>query len=105
MSHVALSKLDASPGRVLLVDDEPALLRAMSRVVVERGYDALLATNAHEAIAMLAAAPDVDVIISDVAMPGMSGIDLLRAVRSYDADVAVVLMTGLPSFHGAAEAV
>ena len=44
-------------------------------------------------------------VVSDITMPGMTGLDLLRAIREYDPDLPVVLLTGRPTVESAAEAI
>jgi EAL domain-containing protein (putative c-di-GMP-specific phosphodiesterase class I) len=90
--------------RVLVVDDEPAMLRALSRLLEEAGHRVLTASNGHDAVRTLTT-NEVDVVVSDVSMPGMNGIELLRAIRAHDPDVPVLLMTGAPSVQSAAQAV
>jgi EAL domain-containing protein (putative c-di-GMP-specific phosphodiesterase class I) len=90
--------------RVLVVDDEPAMLRALSRLLEEAGHRVLTASNGHDAVRTLTS-NEVDVVVSDVSMPGMNGIELLRAIRGHDPDVPVLLMTGAPSVQSAAQAV
>lgn len=95
----------AAGGRsVLVVDDEALLARALGRVLESHGYGVKIVNDgnaAFEAVRQEA----FDVILSDIQMPGMSGIDLLRIVRAYDLDVPVILMTGAPSVDTAMEAV
>lgn len=86
----------ASKGRVLLVDDELVVLRAYGRALTVEGYEVATATDGVIADA-LAAAHTFDVVISDVAMPGMTGLELLRAVRRHDLDVPVIIMSGDPT--------
>ncbi|MCA9631653.1 MAG: EAL domain-containing protein [Myxococcales bacterium] len=90
--------------RVLLVDDEPALLRAHQRVLQGPGVVCDLARDGETATKLLAA-HDYDVIVSDVCMPNMDGVSLLREVRRRDLDVPVILVTASPSVETAVEAV
>ncbi|HKQ68522.1 MAG TPA: EAL domain-containing protein [Polyangiaceae bacterium] len=90
--------------RVLVVDDEAALLRALKKTLTSAGYEVATALNGFEAEGMLAHS-SFDVILSDVTMPGMDGIQLLRTVRRRDLDVPVILLTALPWGETAAEAV
>ncbi|HJZ89112.1 MAG TPA: EAL domain-containing response regulator [Polyangia bacterium] len=92
------------PGRVLLVDDEPLILTAFQRVLGASGYAIETAHDGASALALLQSGP-FDVIISDISMPGMSGVELLGAVREHDLDVPVILMTGLPAVETAIKAV
>jgi EAL domain-containing protein (putative c-di-GMP-specific phosphodiesterase class I)/ActR/RegA family two-component response regulator len=93
-----------APGRILLVDDDPALLRAISRTLARDGRIVQCAEDGPTAIAMIADG-GFDVVVSDISMPGMSGVDLLLAVRRVDLDVPVVLMTGTPDVATAIRAV
>jgi EAL domain-containing protein (putative c-di-GMP-specific phosphodiesterase class I) len=91
-------------GRILVVDDEPALLRDYVRLLEASGYTVVSAPDGKSA-ARLVGERSFDVIISDIAMPGMDGIQLLRAVRERDLDVPVILMTGTPAIETAITAV
>jgi EAL domain-containing protein (putative c-di-GMP-specific phosphodiesterase class I)/ActR/RegA family two-component response regulator len=83
-------------GRVLLADDELALLRVYKRALAESGYAVDLAGDGARAIELVRLS-EYDTIVSDISMPGMDGLELLRAVRQHDLDVPVVLMTGDPA--------
>lgn len=89
--------------KVLIVDDEQAILRAYSRVLVGHGYAVTTAGSGELALEMLEKDP-VDVVVSDLTMPGMTGIDFLREVRKKDPDLPVILMTACPSTESAARA-
>ncbi len=103
----SLAPAAASPvtlkGRVLLVDDEPALLAAFRRVLAAAGHDVQTAGNGKEAMVLLNSA-DFDVIVADLVMPGVDGLQLLRTVRAHDLDVPVVMMTGSPTLETAIQA-
>lgn len=89
---------------VMLVDDDPMLLRGMERILRAANYDVILCRDGSEAL-MVLGRNNLDAIVTDVAMPGFGGVDLLRAVRERDSDVPVVMATGSPSIHSAAAAV
>jgi EAL domain-containing protein (putative c-di-GMP-specific phosphodiesterase class I)/ActR/RegA family two-component response regulator len=91
-------------GRVLLVDDDAALARSFSRVLIQAGFHVDTASDGSVAVEILRG-NDYDVVLSDISMPGMSGIDLLRAVREVDLDLPVLLMTGSPDTETAVRAV
>jgi EAL domain-containing protein (putative c-di-GMP-specific phosphodiesterase class I) len=95
---------ESHPPRILVVDDERLLLDTMARVLREAGYETRTAGNGREAVALLDA-QSFDAIVSDIKMPEMDGIQLLRAVRERDSDVPVVLMTAAPDLATAIEAV
>jgi len=90
-------------GRVLLVDDEPALLRGMERLLKVSGYDVETAEDGGDAVRHLREG-ELDVVISDISMPGTDGVDLLRYSRMVEPDLPVILMTGAPSVETAIKA-
>ncbi|WP_242392441.1 sigma-54-dependent transcriptional regulator [Anaeromyxobacter oryzisoli] len=76
--------------RVLLVDDEPAVLFAMKEVVRTAGHEPVLARSAQEALDRL---EGVDAVVTDFAMPDLDGLALLQAIRERDASMPVILLT------------
>ena len=90
--------------RLLLVDDDEVIRKAYGSSLARHGVIVQTAGNGKEAVECLKTA-SFDVIVSDVLMPEMTGVDLLRAVRARDLDVPVILMTGEPSVRSAAQAV
>nr|WP_320191606.1 HD domain-containing phosphohydrolase [uncultured Desulfobacter sp.] len=77
---------------VLVVDDEKSILKLAKRLVLQEGYDCLVASNGLEAITVMEETV-VDVVITDIAMPEMGGIELTKQIReNYSADV--IMMTG-----------
>jgi len=93
-----------SETRVLLVDDDDAVRNVLRRVLEHRGYRVVPCASGSEALEHLAAG-SYDAMVSDVRMPGMSGLKLLRAVREHDLDLPVILVTGNPDLSSATEAV
>ena len=87
-----------------MVDDDALLLRATTRVLAAAGFEAVPCASAEAALAFLDTHP-VAAVLSDIQMPGMDGIGLLRAVRERDVDVPVLLMTGSPGLTSAIPAV
>lgn len=83
----------AARGRVLLVDDQPELRRLYRRNLTKLGYEVVEASNGRAAIE-LACQEHFDVVISDVRMPDLSGVELLRELYELDPDLPVVLMSG-----------
>ncbi len=90
--------------RVLVVEDDPDIRRILQLFMSERDFAVITAENASAALEALAAAP-VDLILSDVRMPGMSGIELLHHIKARDPDVQLVLMTAYSSVKDAVEAI
>lgn len=76
----------------------------MQRMLRGVGYQVEAFTSAREAIKRVSAG-GVHVVVSDISMPEMSGVELLRTIRAHDADLPVVLVTGLPAIDSATDAV
>ncbi len=89
---------------VLIVDDDVPLRKAVARIARGNGFETIQAGNGHEALAVLAES-EIDVIVSDIEMPGMDGVELLRNIAQEAVDVPVILMTGNPTVETAIEAV
>ena len=88
---------------ILIVDDEQSYRQLLSLVFESDGHSLRTARNGREALVLLQAEP-ADVIISDVKMPDMDGIELLRAVRETLPDLGVILMTAFASVDTARDA-
>lgn len=88
---------------ILIVDDEQSYRQLLSLVFESDGHSLRTARNGREALELLKTEP-ADVVISDVRMPDMDGIDLLRAVRETLPDIGVVLMTAFASVDTARDA-
>jgi two-component system, NtrC family, response regulator AtoC len=93
-----------SAGTILIVDDERTLARAIKAYLDEAGYETVVAGDAESALGQLGALRP-DIVISDVRLPGMDGIAMLRKIREFDPAIAVVVMTAHGSIEGAVEAV
>ncbi len=86
------------------MDDDPAVLRAYRKALSARGWAVETASDGAQAIDRLRG-ETFDVIVSDVSMPEVGGLEFLRSVREQDLDVPVVLMTGAPKLESAMRAV
>jgi response regulator RpfG family c-di-GMP phosphodiesterase len=86
--------------RVLVVDDNAPILRLLVATVGESGCVVSQAATAEQALSLMSDQP-FDLIISDIKMPGLSGLDLLRAVKGKQPGTPVVLITGAPSVSSA----
>jgi len=79
--------------RILLVDDEVEFVSTLSERLQLRGYDVRTANNALEALAFVyKEAPDV--IILDLRIPGMDGIETLKTIKKFDPTIEVIMLTG-----------
>lgn len=88
--------------QVLLVDDEQGIRISLSKILMRTGYDVATASNAREALEQLEK-QDFDVVVSDIIMPQMSGLELLQEVRATRPLLPVILLTGGPSLKSAAQ--
>ena len=82
-----------NPCKVLLVDDARDFVSALSERLKSRGLEVSIALRGEEALEILADAR-FDLVILDLNMPGMSGLDVLRQIRSSHPSPAVILLTG-----------
>jgi len=96
--------MTTSGGTVLIVDDERTLARAVKAFLAEAGYEAEVADDGERALALVQTLRP-DVVFTDVRLPGMSGIDLLRRIREFDPAIPVIIMTAYGTIEGAVEAV
>jgi signal transduction histidine kinase len=84
--------------QVLLVDDEPGILKVLGISLADRGYRVLTAENSEEALRVFHEARP-EVILTDIKMPGMDGIELLQRIKAESPDTEVIMITG----HGEME--
>ena len=90
---------EASPGmqgagRVLVVDDEPDVLRVTTSFLRKKGFEVTAAADATAALAVLADGPAFDLLVADHALPGMTGADLVMAARSEYRGLPALIITG-----------
>ncbi len=88
-----MNSVDEIPIRILIVDDEAALMRALCETLQEHGYAVQGCTSGESALAMLTTERH-DLLLSDLMMPDMDGIALLRAALRIDPDLVGLIMTG-----------
>lgn len=89
--------------RVLVVDDTPDTVEVMRRNLLAGGYQVVGVSSVAEAVRALAASP-IDIVVTDLRMPKISGLDLVRHVRDNYHDIQVIMVTGYASVPGAVEA-
>ncbi|HEV8355620.1 MAG TPA: sigma-54 dependent transcriptional regulator [Gemmatimonadales bacterium] len=95
----------AAPGRLLLVDDDEEACRLLGEVLAREGYGVVRALSVEEALAALGGQGPFDAVLTDLRMPGSSGLDLLRAVRSRDPRALVFVLTAFGDATAAGEAI
>jgi putative two-component system response regulator len=89
--------------RVLVIDDEALVRSVIAEILVDAGHEVREATNAEEGLeALVTGGPDL--IVSDILMPGLSGIELLRRVREQRPSLPVVLVTGAGTYTNLSDA-
>ena len=94
----------AKKDSILVVDDAPDTLELLQRNLESRGYQIFTASNVMEAIKILETTA-IDLVVTDLKMPGASGIDLIRHVRENFRDTEVMMITGYPTIETAVKAV
>jgi len=94
---------DARPTRILVVDDERSMRELLAIVLRREGYEVLLAENGRAAIETLEREP-VDILISDIKMPDLSGVEVLRAAKQIDKNILGIMITAFASTETAVEA-
>jgi DNA-binding NtrC family response regulator len=90
--------------KVLVVEDDPDIRKILDMFLSEKGFRVKVAESGPRALEMLAEEP-IDLILSDVRMPGMSGLDLLRHLKERDPEIQLVLMSAYSSVKDAVEAI
>jgi EAL domain-containing protein (putative c-di-GMP-specific phosphodiesterase class I) len=98
-----ISGASSAPVRLLIVDDDVVVLQSTGRLLRSFGYVVVEVKNGQEALALLEHEP-FDIVLSDIGMPGLDGIELLRRVHHRDPYVPVVLFTGAPEVGTAIQA-
>jgi EAL domain-containing protein (putative c-di-GMP-specific phosphodiesterase class I)/CheY-like chemotaxis protein len=90
--------------RLLIVDDEPNILAAIRRLLRREGYEILTATSAASGLEMLGKA-EVDVIVSDQRMPGMTGVEFLRRAKQLCPDTVRIVLSGFTELSSITDAI
>ncbi len=83
-------------GNILVVDDEQVVLKSCERILTPEGYQVNTAASAKEALGLLDKS-QYDLIITDLMMPEMNGLDFMKQVRTKNPDINIVVITGYPS--------
>lgn len=96
-------EVERKSGRLLIVDDEPEHCESLRRIFERQGYQVETAASGELALDVVRKTP-VQLILTDLMMPGMSGQDLLRAARTIRPEVDVVVMTAFATIENAVEA-
>jgi PAS domain S-box-containing protein len=89
--------------RVLLVDDKPEIIEFCTRLLKDHGYDLVSADSGQKAIAQLQE-QTFDLLVADIMMPVVDGLEVLRVAKEIDPEIAVVVITGYGTLENAVEA-
>jgi len=84
-----------APARLLIVDDEPLVLTALSEMLSREGYQVVSASSAVEAVDLVTKEPPFALVLTDQRMPGMTGLELLAEVKKIQPEATRILMTGV----------
>ena len=104
MGNASTNTDRAKAPTVLVVDDEPVICMLASNCLRDAGFRALEAHNAQQAIDLLESGEQVDVVFSDVQMPGMDGFELQRWLRHHRPRIKVLLASGVENVKAASGA-
>src|SRR5690606_13628733 len=83
-----------TPVKILMVDDDKPILEVVSEALADEGYAVLTATNGEEALEKIHNDASIDILFSDVVMPGLSGVDLAKRAASLRPELKIVLASG-----------
>jgi len=90
--------------RLLIVDDEPDMLKLLGMIIRDKTpYETITTNNPVEALDLVKKG-GYDLVITDLKMPGLDGVEMLEAVKKYDADIPVIIMTAYGTVETAEEA-
>jgi len=110
MAHPDTDNRPAAPtdrrdqAKVLVVEDDPDIRAILAVFLGDKGFNVKVADSGHRALELLGEEP-VDLILSDVRMPGMTGMELLRTVKERDPEIELVLMSAYSCVRDAVEAI
>ncbi len=101
---MGLGQEESRPARMLVVDDEESIRDLLRLVLTGEGYSVVTANGGEEAIEYLEA-QRFDLLITDLVMPTVNGVEVLRAARRIDPNYPVIVITGYPSVETVTELV
>jgi DNA-binding NtrC family response regulator len=91
--------------KILIVDDEPDMLKLLSMILREKTSYEITTTNNPMEAKELAKQGGFDLVISDLKMPGLDGMEIIDAVKKIDEDIPVIIITAFASVESASEAI
>src|SRR3989338_2632083 len=90
--------------RVLIVDDETSVRTLLSEVLQGQGYEVVVASSGEEAVELARKSP-FEIVITDMRMPGISGVEVIQHVKNINSDCCVIVITAYASVESAVEAI
>ena len=93
------------PGKILIIDDEPDMLVMLEMLITDKTPHVVVSTNNPFEIEELLAKSEINLVITDLKMPMMDGIEILQLVKRKDADIPVIVITAFGTLEAAEEAV
>jgi DNA-binding NtrC family response regulator len=91
--------------KILVVDDDDMVREFVSSVLTKQGYSVISARDGFDGLRVLLMVEDIKLVITDLKMPGASGMDILEYTQKNNPDIAVVILTGFGTIEDALEAV
>ncbi|MFQ5453322.1 MAG: sigma-54-dependent transcriptional regulator [Candidatus Zixiibacteriota bacterium] len=89
--------------QILVIEDEVLLAKSLCRSLVKRGHDCVMATSAEEGLKLIEQTP-TDIVLLDLQLPGMSGIEAIKHIRRFDSNISVLITTAYATMSSAVEA-
>jgi putative nucleotidyltransferase with HDIG domain len=93
----------AESKKILIADDEPSICDILEKFLKKKGYEVVRSSEGRAALAVVKN-NSIDLVVSDIKMPGMSGVELLQKIREHDRNLPVLITTGFPTLDTAIEA-
>jgi putative two-component system response regulator len=91
-------------GKILIADDEPDIRELLSDFLESEGFECFLASDAFDALNKFKSIGSIDVVMSDIRMPGKTGLELLEEIKTLDNDVMVVMISAVKDIESAISA-
>jgi two-component system response regulator AtoC len=102
---IKASNVDKSRARILVVDDEPVVAETIRSILANAGFRVETAENGKRALDLLGGGHPFDLIIADMKMPEMGGLELLKLIRQLREDLPVIILTGWATVENGIESI
>jgi DNA-binding NtrC family response regulator len=99
------SRMSGSRARVLVVDDDSTVVETLRGILVFEGFDVETTENGKQAIDLVKSPQHFDVLITDMRMPEMNGLELLKAVRQLKKDLPIIILTGYATVENGVDSI